>query len=417
MIGSFVVGPSKSTWTSFIVGYLFILSSTICFGQSEQNSSSPGAGTGSSVNGNPLNPDISLDGLFSLSQFNNADPLTFSGGHDPKESGFNLQQVELTLGSNVDPYFRADANLVMIPERSLDGSVVTKIEVEEAYLTTTQLPWNLQIKAGSFFNAFGRQNSHHPHAWDFVNKPLVLSRMFGGDGLRNPGAQISWLTPLPWYSELITSSSNSTGETAASFRPEGRMRDLGDSVFLLKWNNFVSLQDDVSLNIGANYLTGPNANLGDKRKTDIVGADFYLKYRDPASLSFLALQAEVIQRRYDTSSGKLNDWGWYAQIHYRMSEPYDRWHIGLRYDWVSQKKLGSPITSPGLPNSTTGLALDRDINKRFRVSPVITFFPSEFSKLRLQYDFDKPDSFKGNNQQVVSLQFEYTIGAHGAHKF
>ena len=305
----------------------------------------------------------------------------------------------------------------MIPERNIDGSVETKIEIEEAYLTSTELPWNLQIKAGSFFNAFGRQNSHHPHSWEFVNKPLVLSRMFGGDGLRNPGAQLSWLTPLPWYSELIASSSNSTGETAASFRPEGRMRDLKDDVTLLKWNNFVSFSEELSLNVGANYLTGPNANQPERKKSEIVGADFYIKYRNSGSLSFFALQAEVMQRRYDTSLGVLDDWGWYAQIHYRITEPFDRWHLGLRYDWVSDKKLGSPITSPGALDSVTGLPLDRDTNKRFRVSPAITFFPSEFSKFRLQYDFDKPEYFIGKNQQIVSLQFEYTIGAHGAHKF
>src|SRR4051794_22938267 len=60
-----------------------------------------------------MNPDLSVDGLFSLSQFNRPDPLVFVGGHDPTQNGFNLQQVELTYGSSVDPYFRADANLVL----------------------------------------------------------------------------------------------------------------------------------------------------------------------------------------------------------------------------------------------------------------------------------------------------------------
>src|SRR5262245_2641403 len=33
------------------------------------------------------------------------------GGHDPKNRGFTLQNVELTLSGIVDPYVRGDANI------------------------------------------------------------------------------------------------------------------------------------------------------------------------------------------------------------------------------------------------------------------------------------------------------------------
>ena len=80
-----------------------------------------------------------------------------------------------------------------------------------------------------FFNSFGRGNAIHPHAWNYANKPLMLSRMYGGGELRNPGLQISWLTSLPWYSEIIFSSQNSKGDTAVSFRPDGKMRTLDNN--------------------------------------------------------------------------------------------------------------------------------------------------------------------------------------------
>lgn len=83
------------------------------------------------------------------------------------------------------------------------------------------LPANLQLRAGQIFTEFGRHNPTHLHAWSFVDAPLVNGSFFGGDGLRNPGARLSWLMPTPFYSELLFSVQNSQGETASSFRSAG----------------------------------------------------------------------------------------------------------------------------------------------------------------------------------------------------
>jgi hypothetical protein len=53
--------------------------------------------------------------------------------------------------------------------------------------------------------------------------------------------------------------------------------------------------------------------------------------------------------------------------------------------------------------------------ERERVSPVLTFYPSEFSKLRLQYNYDHSALF--GDAHSVWLQMEFLLGAHGAHKF
>src|SRR4051794_37521840 len=69
-----------------------------------------GAQVGSASSGGTLmNPAIAVDGLFALSIFNRTTPVEFAGGHDPQVNGFNIQQVELTFGANIDPYFRGDA--------------------------------------------------------------------------------------------------------------------------------------------------------------------------------------------------------------------------------------------------------------------------------------------------------------------
>lgn len=384
--------------TTFAVGSAFSSLSSAALLFSSVALAAPASGS------NLMNPDLSLDGLFSLSQFNRDNPIVFEGGHDPKFNGFNHQQVELTLGSNIDPYFRGDVNLVLTSEG---------IEVEEAYGTTLDLPANLQLKAGQFFTAFGRHNVTHPHQWDWANKPLVLGRFFGGDGLRNIGLQASWLTPLPWYSELIASAQNSTGKTVPSFRADGGavngMHNPGDYLFLGRTNNYFSLSETLSLNAGASFLTGPNSTANAAR-TQILGGDLYLKYREPHSVSFVALQAEYLHRLYDTDAvSHLADSGAYVHAMLRLGEPMQRWMIGLRYDWLE------PKAAPVQTSIAIGGA-DPDTTQRWRISPVITFYPTEFSKVRLQYDYDKPADL-AYAQQAVHLEFEFLMGAHGAHKF
>src|SRR6185436_18408649 len=136
------------------------------------------------------------------------------GDHDPIKRGFSLRNAEIALDGAVDPYFKGFANIVL----KLDKNNETDIELEETYLQSSSLPANLQIKAGQFFAGFGRQNPRHPHQWAFVDHPLILNRTFGPDGLRNVGAQLSWLTPLPTYTEVFLGVFNGEGGTAYSFR-------------------------------------------------------------------------------------------------------------------------------------------------------------------------------------------------------
>ena len=167
------------------------------------------------------------------------------GGHDPKRRGFTLQQAELSLAGAVDPYFTGQAHIVFTDE---------EVELEEAFMTTQSLPYGLQVKAGQFLTEFGRINPTHPHAWQWIDQPVVNTRMFGQDGLRNPGARLSWLLPVPWFSQLYLGAQQASGDTAASFigdvgtphdddpalgvglRPkiDRSVHDLGDLLYLVR---------------------------------------------------------------------------------------------------------------------------------------------------------------------------------------
>jgi hypothetical protein len=52
---------------------------------------------------------------------------------------------------------------------------------------------------------------------------------------------------------------------------------------------------------------------------------------------------------------------------------------------------------------------------RFRLSPNLTWYPTEFSKLRLQYNYDHRQGI--GRDHSVWMQFEFLLGAHAAHRF
>ncbi|HZE13779.1 MAG TPA: hypothetical protein VE086_08480, partial [Chthoniobacterales bacterium] len=104
--------------------------------------------------------NISFDGVFAgaASSERALDHLEV-GDHDPQQRGFNARNAEIALDGAVDPYFEGFANIVL----KLDNNNETEIELEEAFLQTTNLPFGLQVKGGQFFDAFGRLNATHPH--------------------------------------------------------------------------------------------------------------------------------------------------------------------------------------------------------------------------------------------------------------
>lgn len=343
---------------------------------------------------NLFNPAISLSALFAAAAYSETEAPE-PGAHDPQGTGLTLQNLELTASANVDPYMRADANIIF----TLEG-----VEVEEAYLTTLALPGRFQVKAGQIFTPFGRHNRIHPHAWQFVDQNLVNVLMFGGDGLRNPSVSLSWLAPLPVYTEFLGSVLDPRGETAVSFfgeeeeGVEGRPIDSGDDlVYLGKASLSFPLGESITVLAGASGLTGPNPSTGTAR-TVIGGGDLYIKWRPPTSIyRFAFFQAEAMAREYEIADGTQRDEGFYAFAGARVAR---RLEVAIRGESVRSDVTLDPEAIPW----------------RNRFSGNLTFRPSEFSKLRLQGNYDV---VAGADDPILGavLQWETIIGAHGAHAF
>jgi hypothetical protein len=386
-----------------------------------------------------------------------------SGGHDPYQRGFNLQGVELNALGAVDPYFRANLNLLY----GLNAEGESLFELEEGWMETVALPANLQLRAGQIWTEFGRHNPTHLHTWSFVDTPLINGRLLGPDGLRNPGARLSWLVPIPFYAELGLGVQNSHGETAASFRSSGHthgsdeeegvplayrhpdndrgLQHVDDLLFSPRYAMSFDVSDTQTLLVGASAAFGPNSSGGEgagDTTTQIYGIDLTWKWksaRHHGGFPFLQWQTEGMLRRYDAgafdwdedgdgalSAGEvedgntalpavlegetLTDYGFYTQFLY-----------GFRKGWVAGVRLDSLYREAGdyesRPLLLDGEALGRDPMRapRWRLSPNLTWYPSEFSKIRLQYNYDDRRSI--GTDHSVWLQFEFVLGAHAAHTF
>ena len=342
------------------------------------------------------------------------------GDHEPKVRGFSIPNAELALDGTVDPYFKAFTNIVY----KLDDKGETGVELEEMFLLSTSLPMNLQLKVGQFFAEFGRQNPQHPHAWAFADQPLALNRMFGAEGLRSQGARISWLLPTSWYTEAMLGVMNSAGGTTFSFRSdesgeihggapiERAVRGVGDLLYVPRVATSVDLTDTQVILVGASGAFGPNS-AGPDAGSAIVGTDVYWKWKSATAsqgFPFVSLQGEYLSRRYDAAKRStvevpvaslraetLTDQGAYAQLLWGIKP---RVVLGVRGESVSGN--AAAFEAPQRAD-------------RSRVSPSLTWYPSEYSKLRLQYNYDHRSGMSDSHS--LWMQFEFLLGAHAAHKF
>ncbi|MGI9293839.1 MAG: hypothetical protein ACR2PS_07630, partial [Pseudomonadales bacterium] len=97
--------------------------------------------------------------------------------------------------------------------------------------------------------------------------------------------------------------------------------------------------------------------------------------------------------------------GWYAQAIYQF---VPQWRAGVRYDRLQSDN--------GAANASLlqAAGLNEEGFKPKRFSTMLEWVPSEFSRIRLQYNYDK--SYAETDNQWL-LQYTFSLGAHGAHAF
>lgn len=358
-------------------------------------------GSGQNRQFQSMNPDMSVILDVAGAVFTSDAPLQ-TGGHDPTVDGFNLQQVEMSLAESVDPYLRFDSNLVF----TLFG-----VEIEEAYATTLALPGRVQIRAGQFLTRFGRINNTHPHTWSFVDQPFAVGRVFGAEANRGLGAEASVLLPLPWYVELVGSTTMNGGEaTNRSWQAasDDGLRSPADLHAVGAVKQFFALSPDVSLAWGLSFAGAPNGT-GRNNRSEVYGTDVFLKYRPirVGSFAYASLESEWFWRQRQVPGDVYSDLSGYTMGTWKFSR---RWGVGGRWEYgtPARDQQGEVGVDPLDPEWTAD---------RHRTTAEVSFWPSHFSRLRAQSAADVLGWREGAPDLSAFLQFEVLTGAHGSHPF
>jgi hypothetical protein len=355
-----------------------------------------------------FNPSIGFVGESIISY--TSKPSDQTGSDRPGGWDFNQRSMELNVAASVDPFATAYA----VINASADAATgEANLEVEEAAIQTTSLPWNLALKGGRFFGEFGRLSYIHDHELPFVNRPLVLDQYIGGES-QTDGLQLNWLPPIGHYINLTLGAGDKFGDDPNN---PGTYRAFSQLDFWGRLSSYVDLTPNWQLEGGLSGLWGPKTGSGESpvlfpdgtlvtpRERRVMDLDLRLSWVPLRNNQFKSLVwgTEVLWADnsyvfnpllnpvsigpYESTVGAL---GMYSYITYKWSR---QWSAGFLFNWVE-----NPINAS---------------QQQFSYSPYITFALSHWNQLRLEYaytDFNSAYGLPANN--AIYLQWTWIIGSH-----
>jgi hypothetical protein len=353
---------------------------------------------------------VAADFVANITQNNidKADAGTFAG----RENLFFPREIELSFFGQIDPYARGEVRIEAAEEFE-DGERDLHVGLAEAHLTLLTLPFGTQVKMGKMRNRFGLLNERHAHDLPQVDRPNVLVRFFGEEGLTESGGELSWIPDLPFYLEALVGLFNGDNEDAF-----GRS-SLKVPLVTGRLRTFFDLETLGAIQIG---VSGAAGQTEERRSQTFAGFDVKYKltpegWRHPlltvASEGIWSRRESGVEEEVDTDGDGTPDttvtvggpterrFGWYA---YAEVQPTRRWAGGLRYDNTQL------LEAPG---------------REWAIGPYVTFWPSDFLRFRLGYKKTKRDDREtfnandasGRSADEIFFQATFILGAHPAHPF
>lgn len=313
---------------------------------------------GSERNLNRLNPEISVTG----------DMVGFYTDQDRED--FDAREFELNFQSALDPFSLTKWTLAFSPEEGVD--------IEEGYISYTNLPGGLGLTAGKFRQSFGVINRWHLHALPQLDYPLALQTWFGDEGLAQTGIRANWLLPRPWASANELTLELTDGESDA-FGGESFENLVG----LAHLKNYWDIGDAVYTELGLSGIAGND--------TQVLGGDFTFHWQPPSRAKYreITWRTEVLRSDRDDEEGIGHQaWGGYSYIESLLAQNL---YAGVRYDRVEDPLDPEHVTWGVFPN--------------------VTWWQSEYVRLRGEYGFIK-DDLTGDEENRFSLQLTWAAGPH-----
>ncbi len=305
-------------------------------------------------------------------------PKTDTGGSDR----VSVREIELVLGSNVDPWSRFDATIAFNEDSTA--------ELEEAYLTRFELPFDLMARIGRFKPRIGKVLPVHRDSLDTVDDPLVIQRYFGPEGMNKSGVDVTKLLDIPSpmvHQVTFGVLEGGNGEGGTAFGSTKRRPTIYGHL-----KNYLDITDVTNLELGISDAIG-SRDQDARFEVNVLGLDATLIHQLNANQT-LKFQGEVFnldrkESLFQDVDGNL--WGVYGLVDFRINS---QWAAGFRFD--SAELVDNPITNPHKADvGYTGY---------------LTFYQSEFARWRLQ--LNHIDLAVGDDDNQFLVQGTFAIGEH-----
>jgi hypothetical protein len=343
---------------------------------------SPNLGGAQGAAAKVFNPDMAVIGDF----------IGVGGKNKVNPSpALEMHESEVALQAILDPYARADF-FISFGE--------TGVNLEEGYLTFPSLPGHLNLRAGKMRAAFGKVNTLHNHVLPWVDRPLVMQNLTGGeDGINDAGLSLTRILPAPGGLFLEATGQVFRGDSDNVFHSwhPNNLSTVGHV------HGYRDINESTNVDLGFSYARGASPQTAGlfNNLYDIDATVRWKPLRRAIYHSFTG-RAEFVWDRNDATllaSARRGltvppqtPFGYFASGDYQFAR---RWFAGARLDW-SERALN---------------AFQHDNGG----SVVLTYWPSEFSQVRGQYR--RTRYAEGLTANEILFQFLFSIGAHGAHPF
>ena len=386
----------------------------------------PSAGSGA-ANSGPVGPQSGPTNPRLLPDFSAVGDivgdLSPKGSTQSDRSRFGVREVEIAVQSVVDPYFRGDV--------FLGFSDLEKVSIEQAFLTTTSLPNQLEAKLGRFLMPFGKQNTTHRHDLHTIEYPYVIQKLLSGDGLKGTGIWGSRVfSPFGFFQELNVTAVDRLSDRIDNLSTVDPVnKSLGGLGYSARLRNYVDLSESQNFELSFSAITGvreqPLDSLYASRLTDGInaanarqstyGADLTYRWRplQQGLYQSFILQSEVMrqvnERNPELPGGGLvcvqgcNGRTGYAGPARDYTGAYvfarlqtgQRTYLATRYDYVQNPEDAGRTLNAG--------------------SVYAEWYPSEFTKLLAAYEGVSSQDRDFTHRLLVQAVF--SLGPHKPHPF
>ncbi|QBF83521.1 hypothetical protein EXU30_13085 [Shewanella maritima] len=383
------------------------------------------------------NPNISavLDGYYQTGERPMAE----------RTEGFGLGETELAISANIDDSFYGKVTAIL---ESHDGE--TEINLEEAFIQTLALPGGLSVRGGRFLSDIGYLNNQHKHTDSFTDRPVVY-RSFLGNHYFDDGIRLNYVAPTDLYWTMGVEAFAGDKMRAADEHGERDFKTVGVYTAYTKFGGDIGQES--SWQLGLSYLRNENGvsyleeheeheehaaeehghdDHGHSHSAAYTGknmfvADFTFKWAPDGNYKYqnLTLSGEYFRVTDIFAEGmheeheEEHEHEEHEEEHHEHEVDFDAYNTGW---YLSGVYKFSPSWSAGVRYGQVDLHeahedhLDKLKLKETEV--MVAYHPSHFSVIRLQYTKqDGVNHFGIEDDNIFTLQYNMTLGAHGAHQF